>query len=419
MQAADTATAKSGRKQKYLGEKGMIVFIAFLSAFIPLSTDLYLPALPGMAEYFNAPVNMVNLTLILFFVFFSIGTLIWGPLSDKYGRKPVLMAGLIIYTIASVLCAYAGDIYQLITFRVFQAAGGSAAGAVAMAMVKDVYDGRKREVVLSVVHSMVVLAPAVAPVVGAFLLSFTSWRGSFWFLAGAGILALAGCVALEETIGKRYTGTIWKTMGRLGVVLKNPGFTALLVLFSLLSIPFMAFIAASSYIYINGFGLSEQVYSYYFALNALFLLLGPILYIHLSGRFKRGSIITVFFAIIIASGVLICGLGSMNPWLFALSLLPSTIAGSGIRPPSTVLMLEQQQENTGSASSLIACFGILMGSVGMILISFDWSNVIWALGALNLAAGVICGAGWLLVTKKTFIKQVPDMHTAATVNEGG
>lgn len=184
MQAADTATAKSGRKQKYLGEKGMIVFIAFLSAFIPLSTDLYLPALPGMAEYFNAPVNMVNLTLILFFVFFSIGTLIWGPLSDKYGRKPVLMAGLIIYTIASVLCAYAGDIDQLITFRVFQAAGGSAAGAVAMAMVKDVYDGRKREVVLSVVHSMVVLAPAVAPVVGAFLLSFTSWRGSFWFLAG-------------------------------------------------------------------------------------------------------------------------------------------------------------------------------------------------------------------------------------------
>jgi len=419
MQTTDTATTVMNKKQKYLGEKGMIVFIAFLSAFIPLSTDLYLPALPGMAEYFNAPVNMVNLTLILFFVFFSIGTLLWGPLSDKYGRKPVLMAGLIIYTLASVLCACAGDIYQLITFRVFQAVGGSAAGAVAMAMVKDVYDGRKREVVLSVVHSMVVLAPAVAPVVGAFLLSFTSWRGAFWFLAGAGILALAGCVALEETIGQRYTGTIWKTMGRLGVVLKNPGFTVLLILFSLLSIPFMAFIAASSYIYINGFGLSEQIYSYYFALNALFLLLGPMLYIHLSGRFKRGSIITVFFAIIVLSGVLICGLGSMNPWLFAFSLLPATIAGSAIRPPGTVLMLEQQQEDTGSASSLIACFGILMGSVGMTLISFDWSNIIWALGALNLAAGLICGAGWLLVAKKTFIKQVQDVRTTATANEGG
>jgi len=300
----------------------------------------------------------------LFFVFFSVGTLLWGPLSDKYGRKPVLMAGLILYTIASILCACAGDIYQLITFRVLQAIGGSAAGAVAMAMVKDVYEGRKREVVLALVHTMVVIAPAIAPVFGAFLLNFTSWRGAFWVLAGAGFLALAGCVALEETIGKRYTGTILQTMGRLGVVLKNPGFTSLLIIFSLISIPFMAFIAASSYIYINEFRLSEQVYSYYFALNALFLLLGPILYIQLSRRFNRRSIIIACFALIAMSGVSICSLGSINPWLFALTLLPGTLAGSSIRPPSTVLMLEQQQHDTGSASSLIGCFGIFMGSIG-------------------------------------------------------
>ena len=415
MQTTDSVVAKN--RQKYLGEKGLVVFIAFLVAFIPLSTDLYLPALPSMSEYFHAPVNLINLTLILFFVFYSAGTLLWGPLSDKYGRKPILLVGLILYTIASLSCACAGDVYQLITFRVLQAIGGSAAGAVAMAIVKDVYDGRKREVILALVQSMVVIAPIIAPVLGAFLLSFTSWRSAFWSLTGAGLLALVGCIALEETIVKRYNGTIMQTMGRLGVVLRNPGFTSLLILFSLTSIPFMAFIASSSYIYINRFGLNEQVFSCYFALNALCSLLGPILYIQLSRRFNRGSIIISCFAVTAISGLLVCSLGSINPWAFAVSLLPATIAASGIRPPGTLLMLEQQQEDTGSASSLMGSFGIFMGSIGMLLISFEWSNIIFALGILNLITGLICGAGWLLISQKPFIKQVPNIIATAPASE--
>jgi DHA1 family bicyclomycin/chloramphenicol resistance-like MFS transporter len=418
MQKTETAIAAVKRRQKHLGEKGLIVFIAFLCAFIPLSTDLYLPSLPGMAEYFNAPANIINLTLILFFVFFSTGTLLWGPLSDKYGRKPVLLSGLIIYTVSSLLCAYAGDVYQLITFRVFQAIGASAAGAVAMAIVKDVYDGRKRETVLALVQSMVVIAPVIAPVLGAFLLNFTSWRGVFWALAGAGFIALLGCAALEETIGKRYTGTILQTMGRLGVVLKNPGFTSLLIVFSLTSMPFMAYIAASSYIYMNGFGLGEQVYSYFFALNALCSLLGPLLYIHLSRRFKRGSIIIISFATMALSGLLVCSLGDLNPWAFTVSLLPATIAINSIRPPGTHLMLEQQQEDIGSASSLMGCFGFFMGSIGMLLISFEWSNIILALGLLNLITALICGAAWLVISKKPFIKEVPDIIKTAAAGGG-
>ncbi|OLN29815.1 Membrane transport protein [Desulfosporosinus metallidurans] len=89
------------KPQRYLGEKGLIVLIAFLSAFIPLSTDLYLPALPRMAENFKAAPSLINLTLILFFLFYAAGTLVWGPLSDKYGRKRILVIGLVLYTVAS------------------------------------------------------------------------------------------------------------------------------------------------------------------------------------------------------------------------------------------------------------------------------------------------------------------------------
>lgn len=410
MQTTGVAVENSKQRQKYLGQKGLIGLITILSAFIPLSTDLYLPALPSMAEYFKTPVSLVNLTLILFFIFFSAGMLLWGPLSDKYGRKPVLLTGLTVYILASLLSACSVNVYQLIVFRVFQAIGGGAASSVAMAMVKDTYDGKKRESILALVQSMTMICPITAPVLGAALLEFISWRGIFWTLTGIGILAMAGALLLEETIGKRYTGTIRQTMGRLGVVLKNPGFTSLLFVFALAGMPTFAYLASSSYIFIDGFGLSEQVYSYFFALNAVFLLFSPMLYLVLARRFNRDSIIITCFAIVAASGVLIGNLGNLSPWLFALTLIPSTVATNCVRPPGTNLMLEQQQEDTGSASALMSCISLLMGSAGMMLVSYGWSNTILALGIINLVVGLVCGVLWLLVSKSPYIKEIPQLQ---------
>ncbi|MCX6677687.1 MAG: MFS transporter [Methanothrix sp.] len=268
-------------RQKYLGEKGLIVLIAFLSAFVPLSTDLYLPALPGMAKYFGVTSDQANLTLILFFVFFAAGTLFWGPQSDKYGRRPVLLISLSVYSLAGFLCAGSEDIYYLIIFRILQAIGGSGAFSVATAIIKDVYDSKNRETILALVQSMVLISPMAAPVLGAFLLSFTTRRGVFLILGGIGLLVLALSVALEETVENRYTGTARQAWGRLIAVAKNPGFATLLMIFSLLSVSGLAFIASSSYIYINGFHQSEQVYSYYFAFNALGMIAGPVLYLRL------------------------------------------------------------------------------------------------------------------------------------------
>ncbi len=403
-----TSAAGSSKKQKYLGDKGMVALIALLSAFVPLSTDMYLPALPSMAEYFNTSSNMINLTLILFFVFYAIATLFWGPLSDKYKRRPILLTGLILYCLGSVFCACASDVNHLILSRVLQAIGGGAATAVATAMVKDIYEGRKRESILALVQSMVIIAPIVAPVLGGLMLRITSWRGVFFVLAIIALLSLLGALFMEETLEKRYDGTVLQTMGRLGVVLKNPGFTSLLVIFSLAPIPMMAYIASSSYIYVDGFGLSEQIYSYYFAGNALFSVIGPILYMRLSSHFERRLIINICFAVIAMSGLLMYGLGELKPWLFAISALPCAIAAGALRPPSTNLMLEQQTKDTGSASSLIGCFGIFGGSVGMILISLDWSNVIAALGLLQLLTGLVCGGLWLIISSKSFVKQIPD-----------
>ncbi|MBU3130389.1 multidrug effflux MFS transporter [Clostridium tagluense] len=394
------------KTQKYLGDTGLIIFITFLSAFIPLSTDIYLPALPRMVESFNTTASLVNLTLIFFFVFYALGTLFWGPLSDKYGRKRVLIIGLSIYSIASVLCIFSVNVYQLIFFRILQSIGCGAATAVSTAIVKDVYNGRRRLTIIALVQSMGMLSPIISPVIGAMILSILSWRGVFVVLSIIGVLALAGSIAMEETIEVRYTGSIFSSLGRLRVVAKNKSFISLLIIFSMISIATMSFISASSYIYVDGFGVSEKVYSYYFALNAVFFLLGPLLYIKLSKIYNSNSIITVGYIVTSISGLLICTIGNISPLFFALALIPASFFGSIMGPARTNLMLEQLQGDTGAASSLMSCAFTFYGSIGMLMISLNFTNKIVVMGLMYLIIGLISLTLWLIISKKPYIKQV-------------
>jgi DHA1 family bicyclomycin/chloramphenicol resistance-like MFS transporter len=274
---------------------------------------------------------------------------------------------------------------------------------VATAIVKDVFDGERRESILALVQSMVLISPAVAPVLGAALLQITSWQGIFWTLAGVGLVAVAGAVAFEETCVERNTGPIVESFGRLVRVLQNRRFTALLIVFSLASISSMAFIASSSYIYIDGFGVNAQVYSYYFTLNAIALILGPLLYLRLVRRFRRELIVAGCFSAIALSGVLVCSIGNLQPWVFALVLLPASFAGSCVRPPGTNLMLEQQSHDTGSAASLMGSVGLLMGSLGMLIMSAGSVNRILMLGILQIIIGLGCITLWTVVRQRVLL----------------
>jgi len=326
--------------------------------------------------------------------------LVWGPLSDRYGRKPILLTGLSVYVLASALCSITTSVTALIAFRALQALGGSAAGAVASAVVKDTFSGRKRESVLAIVQSMTMLSPAVAPMFGAMLLSVTTWRGVFWTLTGIGVIAMLGGLLLEETLQERNTGALLYSFTRLGRVLQNHGFTMLLLLFSLGGISGLAFVSASTFIYQDGFHLSSQVYSLYFGLNAICLIAGPMVYIRISRRIHSETIIRICFLISMASGVLMILFGNLAPYIFALCILPSSIAGSIIRPPSANLMLEQQKGDTGSLVSLMGCTGLLMGSLGMTLISLPWGNTIIALGTMTLLTALTSTLAWPLVIKR-------------------
>ena len=392
-------------KQRFFGDRTLLIMLALLSAFPPLSIDLYLPALPNLMHVMQTSQSLINLSLSLFLIFFAIGILIWGPLSEKYGRKPILLIGLGLYVFGSIGCALSVNVGQLILTRVVQALGSGAASAVVTAMVKDLYSGRKRESVLAIVMAMVMVGPVVAPVMGAWLLKFMSWNAIFWVLADVGSIAFFLSLLLDETLQERYPGSLFQSLGRLAVVLKNPGFSVLLGIFSLVPLPLMAFIAASSFVYIQEFGMTEELYSFYFAFNALGALAGPLLYLQLSRWIAPGNIITGCFGLLMTCGIVLNVAGKFSPTLFALTMLTATIALSLLRPPTTNMLLSQQQTDTGSAASLINFMGMLMGSIGMFLISMETSGLIPSLGLMQIVVGAVCGSLWLMVRRKSFIRQ--------------
>ena len=192
-------------RQRFLGKVGFIIFIAVMNMFIPLSIDLYLPAVPSMGEYFQTEASVVNLTLVSFFFFYAVGILVFGPFSDKYGRKPMLLFGSAVYTAASIGCALSGSIGMLIVCRVVQALGGGSITAVATALIKDCFAGALRSKILAIVQAMAVIAPMVAPVVGGVVLLYTSWRGAFALLAIIGFFEFNNRLLFHRNIAAGRT----------------------------------------------------------------------------------------------------------------------------------------------------------------------------------------------------------------------
>ena len=406
METAIQTYRQNDRDQKYLGKKGFILYIAFLGAFVPLSTDAYLPALPQMVKHLNTSASMVNLTLVLFFIFYAVGILFWGPLSDKYGRKPILQTGMLLYTTASILCIFAPNVQLLIVYRILQSIGCGAATAVSTAMIKDVFIGKGRVRILAIVQTLATTSPVVSPVIGAFVLSFMSWSGIFVLFSIVGIISLALGFLLQETLTEKSDVHIFKTIARLGTVAKNRSLMSLLLVFTLLQIPFLGFITSSSFIYVEGFGVSEKGYSYYFAANAVFLLLGPMVYLRLNRRLSYRTILSLGYLIIALSGMAVMVLGIKGPVLFCLLLIPASLFSNVLGPPRTSLMLEQVEGDTGSAVSLITSVQMVFGSIGMFVMPLVSGFRVQFLGGAYLAVGLISLVGWRILKKKPFIRHM-------------
>lgn len=389
-------------QQKHLGTNAMVVFITFMNMFIPLSIDLYLPAMPQMGAQFGAGSALVGMTLTAFFFFFAVSIVLFGPVSDKYGRRPVLIASAALYVAASLICATADSIYVLIAGRILQAVGAGAIITVATALIKECFEGALMTKILAVTQALGVIAPMAAPIIGGVLLTFTSWHGAFYLLTVLGLLNLALAFLLTETLprGERYTGGLLRSMTLLAGFLKYRRFMCILVMLSLLAAPYMAYLAVSSFVYVDEFQLTPQAYSYYFAVNSAAAVLGPGLYLRLKPRMTNNAILRFSFTGVFISALSVFFLGHIAAIFMLLSFLPFTIIESMIRPFGMDLLLREVKENVGTASSVINFVQTLLGSIGMMLGTLPWGDFVQGLAIIMFVVLGLAVAFWRILPPK-------------------
>ncbi len=365
-----------------------LLILALLAAFPPLSTDMYLPALPLLTATWQTTEPVINLTLVGFFVSFSLALLFYGPLSERFGRKPVLLGGISIYVLSCLVCAMAGSPAALILGRILQGTGAAAASTLSLAMTKDYFHGNERERVLTHIAVIVSLAPMLAPVFGGIILSWSRWPIIFYLQMVLGLLAMGGVWKLKEPAPPSGR-TLRQVLSSYRRLAGNVRFMTQCTLIALGMTPLFCFIGGSAFIFVTQFGLSEQTYSYFFAFNSLALMLGFWTCGRLLKRMSGYRIILLGYLGILVFSVILALCSDLGPWGMALPMALMTMSLGLSRPPSSNFLLEQVDSDTGSAASLIMFTYFVGGATAMWFISLPWDNKILTLAVVGMVSSAL------------------------------
>ena len=392
------------KPQYKLGRKGLIFLIFLLNMTGPMSTDLYLSAFPTLLKEFNTTSNILNYTLVGFFISFAIGMLFIGPLSDKIGRKPVLLSGIFIYGLSSLFCSFSTSVEMLIFFRVTQAIGAGGMIAVSTAMVKDSFTDEDRPGIIALLQMLGAFAPTVAPLIGAQILKYYSWQVTFDVLAASALFSFIISLFVTETLDKkdRLKGNIFTSVLSLKDILINKPFITFLLSMYGMSLIYMSFLAISSYIYIEWFNLSETEYSLFFAVNSMILLVGPNVYLLVRKHLLPNQIVQITFATVLIAGFLILTIGKISPYLFLLSFAPITFSNGFLRSFSSNILLGQKEMNSGGVSSVMNFSGTALGAIGMMLGTLGWTNYVQGLGCITFIGVSFSITLWVIFLKKGY-----------------
>jgi MFS transporter, DHA1 family, multidrug resistance protein len=336
-----------------------ILILGALSAFGPLSIDMYLPALPGLARDFGDPPSAVQVTLTTCLAGLAVGQILAGPVSDARGRRPPLLAGLVAFTVASAACALAPTVGVLAGLRLLQGLGGAAAIVIARAVVRDRYSGVAAARYFAVLALVNGLAPVLAPIVGGQLLRVTSWRGVFVVLAGLGALLTAvTAVGLTETLApeRRRTGGLHDTLATFARLARDRRFTGYTLALALAFAAMFAYIAGSPFVLQDIYGASPQAFSAVFAVNALGIMAASRVSAQLVDRIPPQRLLLAGLAIDLVGGlgllaVVAAGVGGVVAVLVPLFAVVASIGL--VLPNATALALELHPEAAGSASGAL------------------------------------------------------------------
>ncbi|HEB96936.1 MAG TPA: Bcr/CflA family efflux MFS transporter [Sedimenticola thiotaurini] len=349
--------------------------IAGLVAIGPLATDMYLPAFPQLMREFGSSMDQVQQTLSVFLVGFALAQLVYGPLSDRYGRKPVLLGGLLLFLASSIGAATADSMAGLTLLRLLQALGGSAGPVLGRAMIRDIHGPTESARLLSYIGTAMALAPAIAPILGGYMTSWLGWASIFLFLsayAALGILLLGTQVPETMLIDGRHLASMRRLLHNYGELLRHRLWPWYTLTCSFVFAGLFSFLSGSPFVIIDYFGYREESYGLFFALIVFGFMAGTLI----AGRLVRRMGIDR----LIGTGALLAAGGGGSMALLALLrvdsvwavILPHVIymVGTGIVMPQAMAgALAPFPEIAGTSSALLgfiqmtlaAAVGVLVG----------------------------------------------------------
>jgi DHA1 family bicyclomycin/chloramphenicol resistance-like MFS transporter len=378
----------------------LIATLAALSAFAPLSVDMYLPALPTMSADLRASDADTQLTLTAFMIAFGLGQTFYGPLGDRFGRRPVLLAGIAVYLLASAACAFAPRVEHLIALRFVQGLSACAGVVMARAMVRDLAERDRAAQVMSVMMACVSIAPMLAPLIGALVFQLAGWRAIFWTLAAFGLAALfAGTLGARETLRPEHRAPLHlvTVLGRFAQLLRTRDFIGYALAPAFMFGTMMAFVSGSPFVYIDHYGLAPSQYAWLFAANVVAMTLGSTINSRLVQRFGADALLrrAAIAPALIGAALIVAGVVETYTGTLGLApFVPLTVLMVGsmsvILPNATACAMQRYPHIAGTASSLLGVIQFGTGAVFGTLVGHLLDGTILPMAALMGVGGILC-----------------------------
>lgn len=369
----------------------LILYMVLLSAFGSFVNDMYIPCLPQMIKVFGCSVPQIQLSLTMGMIGLGLGEIIFGPLSDKYGRKPILIFSLVMFAVAAGVSILSKALGFFLFCRLVQGLGGSAGYFLARTIPADIFGGRRLARFMGIIGAINGLAPALAPLIGGVLADSTGWKGIFIVLCAFSLLLLALSGKLRETLlpPKRLKGSVFRSFGSYRRLLTNRRFMTHVMLKDVALGLLFAYIASSPFIMETHYGWSATMYGLFTGINAIGMGLGSLA----ASRFKvlkRAGYIGAW----VMFGSVCCLAATLfltnSFWLYELLLIPMLFAMGMQFTVGNTLAMNEGRGDAGSASGLLGVFGYVIGAgvsplVGMGNIMHSTAIVFLVIAAAELA----------------------------------
>ncbi len=383
--------------QKHYGPKSLLASISIINITIAFAIDMFAPALPSMMEEFGASEAYLNVCVWVFLLVTAISILIGGPLTDRKGRKWVMLVGAILFTVGSLACMVSPSVGIMIPSRIIQAVGYGFLQVTITAITSDAYSGSSLKFAMTICQSVTLIGPAIAPFLGSFLIMVAGWREIFLLLTAIGVMSILLICPITETmqnarsnekIGATLKSTGHKARGLLG----SKAFLGMMLAMGFAAIPLSAFVSVSSYIFIDFFGTSYFEYSAAYAVVFAVSVISPYIYIALSRKLRVGPIVAITIVLLIVTGVSVLLVGTINPVVFTILFIPCVVAEGVIRPMAFVELLNQPEELAGTASSTVNFSYWIFFAIATAASTLPWPNFVIGLAILSIAGAAITAA---------------------------